>query len=33
MMAPLMRGMAYVSNLMLRNGSKRSMASMRPMIP
>ena len=33
MIAPLMRGMAYVSNRRLRSGSKRSMASMSPMIP
>ena len=33
MIAPLIRGMAYVSNLMLRAGSNRSMASISPMIP
>ena len=33
MMAPLMRGMAYVSKRRLRSGSKRSMASINPMMP
>ena len=33
MMAPLMRGMAYVSKRRLRSGSKRSMASISPMMP
>jgi hypothetical protein len=33
MIAPLMRVMAYVSNLISRDGSKRSIAEIRPTRP